>query len=148
MQTVAAIHEEFLAHMPGMEGHKSFCEELNLSDDQMQKLVDLKSQLEVDTASKKSDNVTAPNSLKKSATQQGKTSLQTTSKTISKAAPKTASSATLKTDVKSKPKTKGKTKAKTTVKTNNKTNNKSLNNKKKSAKAIMPKKTNPKTTNN
>ncbi len=102
----------------------------------------------VDTASKKSDNVTAPNSLKKSATQQGKTSLQTTSKTISKAAPKTASSATLKTDVKSKPKTKGKTKAKTTVKTNNKTNNKSLNNKKKSAKAIMPKKTNPKTTNN
>ena len=102
----------------------------------------------VDTASKKSDNVTAPNSLKKSATQQGKTSLQTTSKTISKAAPKTASSATLKTDVKSKPKTKGKTKAKTTVKTNNKTNNKSLNIKKKSAKAIMPKKTNPKTTNN
>jgi cell division protein FtsQ len=106
----------------------------------------------VDTASKKSDNVTAPNSLKKSATQQDKTSLQTTSKTISKAAPKTASSATLKTDVKSKPKTKGKTKgktkAKTTVKTNNKTNNKSLNNKKKSAKAIMPKKTNPKTTNN
>ena len=102
----------------------------------------------VDTASKKSASVTAPNSLKKSATQQGKTSLQTTSKTISKAAPKTASSATLKTDVKSKPKTKGKTKAKTTVKTNNKTNNKSLNNKKKSAKAIMPKKTNPKTTNN
>jgi cell division protein FtsQ len=106
----------------------------------------------VDTASKKSDNVTAPNSLKKSATQQGKTSLQPTLKTIPKAAPKTASSATLKTDVKSKPKTKGKTKgktkAKTTVKTNNKTNNKSLNNKKKSAKAIMPKKTNPKTTNN
>jgi cell division protein FtsQ len=106
----------------------------------------------VDTASKKSASVTAPNSLKKSATQQGKTSLQPTLKTIPKAAPKTASSATLKTDVKSKPKTKGKTKgktkAKTTVKTNNKTNNKSLNNKKKSAKAIMPKKTNPKTTNN
>ena len=110
----------------------------------------------VDTASKKSANVTAPNLLKKSATQQGKSSLQptailapkTTTKIIPKAAPKTAIRATLKTDVKSKPKTKGKTKAKTTVKTNNKTNNKSLNNKKKSAKAIMPKKTDPKTTNN
>ena len=55
----------------------------------------------VDTASKKSASVTAPNSLKKSATQQGKTSLQPTLKTIPKAAPKTASSATLKTDVKS-----------------------------------------------
>ena len=110
----------------------------------------------VDTASKKSAYVTAPNLLKKSANQQGKSSLQptaisapkTTTKLIPIAAPKTASSATLKTDVKSKPKTKDKTKAKTTVKTNNKTNNKSLNNKKKSAKAIMPKKTNPKTTNN
>ena len=38
-------------------------------------------------------------------------------------------------------KIKGKPKAKTTVKKNNKTNNKSLNNKKKSAKAVMPKKT-------
>lgn len=37
-------------------------------------------------------------------------------------------------------KIKGKPKAKTTVKKNNKTNNKSLNNKKKSAKAVMPKK--------
>ena len=45
-------------------------------------------------------------------------------------------------------KIKGKPKAKTTVKKNNKTNNKSLNNKKKSAKAVMPKKTQAKTTNN
>ena len=125
-----------------------------LADDSLDSftLSSIDSTKKVDTASKKSASVTAPNSLKKSATQQGKTSLQPTLKTIPKAAPKTASSATLKTDVKSKPKTKGKTKgktkAKTTVKTNNKTNNKSLNNKKKSAKAIMPKKTNPKTTNN
>jgi cell division protein FtsQ len=45
-------------------------------------------------------------------------------------------------------KIKGKPKAKTTVKKNNKTNNKSLNNKKKSAKAVMPKKAQAKTTNN
>lgn len=129
-----------------------------LADDSLENLTlsTMDTAKKVDTASKKSANVTAPNLLKKSATQQGKSSLQptailapkTTTKIIPKAAPKTAIRATLKTDVKSKPKTKGKTKAKTTVKTNNKTNNKSLNNKKKSAKAIMPKKTDPKTTNN
>ena len=129
-----------------------------LADDSLENLTlsTMDTAKKVDTASKKSANVTAPNLLKKSATQQGKSSLQptailapkTTTKLIPKAAPKTATRATHKTDVKSKPKTKGKTKAKTTVKTNNKTNNKSLNNKKKSAKAIMPKKTDPKTTNN
>lgn len=129
-----------------------------LADDSLENLTlsTMDTAKKVDTASKKSANVTAPNLLKKSATQKGKSSLQptailapkTTTKIIPKAAPKTAIRATLKTDVKSKPKTKGKTKAKTTVKTNNKTNNKSLNNKKKSAKAIMPKKTDPKTTNN
>ena len=51
--------------------------------------------------------------------------------------PKSTPKNTLGTDVKLK----GKPKAKTTVKKNNKTNNKSLNNKKKSAKAVMPKKT-------
>lgn len=122
----------------------------------------------LDTASKKSVYLTAPNSLKKSATQQSKSSLQpatisgpslapkTTPKLTPKAAPKTTSKAAFTTDVKSmpkttansKPKTNGKIKGKTRVKTNNKTNNKSLNNKKKSAKAIMPKKTDPKTTNN
>ena len=129
-----------------------------LADDSLENLTlsTMDTAKKVDTASKKSANVTAPNLLKNSATQQGKSSLQptailapkTTTKIIPKAAPKTAIRATLKTDVKSKPKTKGKTKAKTTVKTNNKTNNKSLNNKKKSAKAIMPKKTDPKTPNN
>lgn len=58
--------------------------------------------------------------------------------------PKSTPKNTLATDVKLK----GKPKAKTTVKKNNKTNNKSLNNKKKSAKAVMPKKTQAKTTNN
>lgn len=58
--------------------------------------------------------------------------------------PKSTPKNTLGTDVKLK----GKPKAKTTVKKNNKTNNKSLNNKKKSAKAVMPKKTEAKTTNN
>ena len=45
-------------------------------------------------------------------------------------------------------KSKAKTKPKSTLKTNNKTNNKSLNIEKKSAKAVMPKKTDAKTTNN
>jgi len=121
-----------------------------------------------DTTSKKSVYLTAPNSLKKSATQQSKSSLQpaaisttglapkTTPKLTPKVAPKIASKTALTTDVKSKPKTianpkpktTGKTKAKTTAKTNNKTNNKSLNKEKKSAKALMPKKTDAKTTNN
>jgi cell division protein FtsQ len=59
---------------------------------------------------------------------------------------------TLKIDQNTKPKPapklKLKTKAKTTGKTNNKTSNKSLNKEKKSAKALMPKKTDAKTTNN
>jgi len=65
-------------------------------------------------------------------------------KTTPQTTPKSTPKNTLATDVKLK----GKPKAKTTVKKNNKTNNKSLNNKKKSAKAVMPKKTEAKTTNN
>ena len=61
-----------------------------------------------------------------------------------KSNPKITPAIAAATDVKLK----GKPKAKTTVKKNNKTNNKSLNNKKKSAKAVMPKKTEAKTTNN
>ena len=61
-----------------------------------------------------------------------------------KSAIKSAPKPTLKPTQKAKLKTK----AKTTVKTNNKTSNKSLNNEKKSAKALMPKKTEAKTTNN
>ncbi len=63
-------------------------------------------------------------------------------------APKTALKSAVKSDLKPTQKVKVKTKAKTTVKTNNKTSNKSLNNEKKSAKALMPKKTDAKTTNN
>jgi len=63
-------------------------------------------------------------------------------------APATAQKSAVKSDLKPTQKAKVKTKAKTTVKTNNKTSNKSLNNKKKSAKALMPKKTDAKTTNN
>lgn len=63
-------------------------------------------------------------------------------------APKTALKSALKSSLKSTQNAKVKTKAKTTVKTNNKTSNKSLNNEKKSAKALMPKKTDAKTTNN
>ncbi len=63
-------------------------------------------------------------------------------------APKTALKSAVKSDLKPTQKVKVKTKAKTTVKTNNKTSNKSLNNEKKSAKAVMPKKTDAKTTNN
>jgi cell division protein FtsQ len=63
-------------------------------------------------------------------------------------APKTALKSAVKSDLKPTQKAKLKTKAKTTVKTNNKTSNKSLNNEKKSAKALMPKKTEAKTTNN
>lgn len=58
-------------------------------------------------------------------------------KSNSKATPKI----TPKNTVVANEKLKGKTKPKTTLKKNNKTNNKSLNNKKKSAKAVMPKKT-------
>ena len=65
-----------------------------------------------------------------------------------KNAPKTVQKSAAKSDLKSTQHTKVKTKAKTTVKTNNKTSNKSLNNEKKSAKAVMPKKTDAKTTNN
>jgi cell division protein FtsQ len=65
-------------------------------------------------------------------------------KSNSKATPKI----TPKNTVVANEKLKGKTKPKTTLKKNNKTNNKSLNNKKKSAKAVMPKKTQAKTTNN
>lgn len=54
-----------------------------------------------------------------------------------KSSPKSTPKITATTDVKLKVKTK----VKTTIKKNNKTNNKSLNNKKKSAKAVMPKKT-------
>ena len=63
-------------------------------------------------------------------------------------APKTALKSAVKSDLKPTQKVKVKTKAKTTVKTNNKTSNKSLNNEKKSAKAVMPKKIDAKTTNN
>ena len=63
-------------------------------------------------------------------------------------APKTARKSDVKSVLKPTQKAKLKTKAKTTVKTNNKTSNKSLNNEKKSAKALMPKKTDAKTTNN
>ena len=63
-------------------------------------------------------------------------------------APKTARKSAVKSVLKPTQKAKLKTKAKTTVKTNNKTSNKSLNNEKKSAKALMPKKTDAKTTNN
>jgi len=63
-------------------------------------------------------------------------------------APKTAGKSAVKSVLKPTQKAKLKTKAKTTVKTNNKTSNKSLNNEKKSAKALMPKKTDAKTTNN
>ena len=100
----------------------------------------------IDTAKK------VDTAIKKLAIQQGKTSLQPTAilapKLAPKTAPKTASPSALQSDVKSKRKITGQTKAKTTVKKNNKTNNKSLNNQKKSAKAILPKKTDPKTTNN
>jgi len=100
----------------------------------------------IDTAKK------VDTAIKKLAIQQGKTNLQPTAilapKLAPKTAPKTASPSALQSDVKSKRKITGQTKAKTTVKKNNKTNNKSLNNQKKSAKAILPKKTDPKTTNN
>jgi cell division protein FtsQ len=82
----------------------------------------------------------APAQLNKVQNNVVKSNPKTTPQTTPKSTPKN----TLATDVKLK----GKPKAKTTVKKNNKTNNKSLNNKKKSAKAVMPKKTEAKTTNN
>jgi cell division protein FtsQ len=63
-------------------------------------------------------------------------------------APKSPLPSAVKTSSKIDSKSKAKTKPKSTLKTNNKTNNKSLNIEKKSAKAVMPKKTDAKTTNN
>ena len=44
-----------LASAPGMAAHEECCKLLNLSDDQMEKLINLKSQLAINTAVKKAE---------------------------------------------------------------------------------------------